>query len=235
VKVLCVIPVRWGSTRFPGKPLAEIGGKPLVCLVAERAVMAQHVSQVIVATDDDRIAARASDMPDGVSIEKTRADHASGTDRVAEVARRHPADVVINIQGDEPMIDPGLIDCLAGAFKEDPTLEMATAKVRITDPETVSDPNCVKVVTDEAGRALSFSRKAPEKPPYYKHLGIYAFRPDFLFKYTQWPMAESERREHLEQLRALDRGVKIRVIETQHDSIGVDTPEDLERVRKLID
>ena len=174
-----------------------------------------------------------------VRTERTRKDHPSGTDRVAEVMRRHPADIVVNIQGDEPMIDPGLVDSLVELFHEHAGLEMATAKVRITDPEVIKDPNCVKVVTDDQGFALYFSRapipykRSGDEPLWFKHLGIYAYRREFLLKFAAWPVTELERTEQLEQLRALAHGVRIRVVETAHDSIGVDTPQDLEAVKRI--
>ena len=252
VKTICVIPVRYGSTRFPGKALALIAGKPLIQHVVERASKAQVLDRVIVATDDDRIEAAVSCMgpaggKNGVRTERTRKDHPSGTDRIAEVMHRHPADIVVNLQGDEPMIDPELVNSLVNLFREDPDLEMATAKVRITDPEAIRDPNCVKVVTDKEGFALYFSRspipyyrdkadpdsKGGDRPRYYKHLGLYAYRRAFLLKLAAWPVTELEQAEQLEQLRALAHGVRIRVIETSHDSIGVDTPRDLETLKRL--
>ncbi|MBI2870082.1 MAG: 3-deoxy-manno-octulosonate cytidylyltransferase [Candidatus Omnitrophica bacterium] len=241
MKIICVIPVRYGSTRFPGKPLADLAGKPLIRHVVERAQKARRISGVVVATDDRRIAAVFKGNENGVCVEMTRADHASGTDRIAEVLGRRQADVVINLQGDEPLMDPGLIDRLAELFEKDPALEMATAKVRIRDEATLNDPNCVKVFTDKQGYATRFARildasdqrpATSDKP--YKHLGIYGYGREFLLRFSKWQVTDSERRERLEQLRALEHGVRIKVIEAEHDSIGVDTPEDLEKVRNLM-
>jgi 3-deoxy-manno-octulosonate cytidylyltransferase (CMP-KDO synthetase) len=250
VKTLCVIPCRYESTRFPGKALALIEGKTLIHHVVERVLGAHEVDQFIVATDHEKIEQAVKRIGKGVRVERTRTDHPSGTDRISEVAEREEADVIVNVQGDEPLIDASLIDRLVKLFKEDSHLKMATAKVRITNPEDIQDPNCVKVVTGEQGYALYFSRApipyvrrngigrkegvARSSAVYYKHLGIYAYRRKFLLQYAKWPVSMLEHEEKLEQLRALDHGVRIRVIETDHDSIGVDTPQDIERVRKRL-
>ena len=210
--------------------------------VFERASRARYLTHVVVATDDERIAEEARRF--GAPVRMTRADHASGTDRVAEVASADSAEIVVNIQGDEPLIDPGAIDAATLALLDDPDpdVSMATLMKRIEDPAELADPNVVKVVTDRAGYALYFSRAAI---PYardggpaattYKHIGLYVYRRDFLLAYSGLPAGPLERAERLEQLRALENGHKIRVVETEYESLGVDTPADLERVARLFD
>ena len=210
--------------------------------VFERASRARYLTHVVVATDDERIAEEARRF--GAPVRMTRADHASGTDRVAEVASADSAEIVVNIQGDEPLIDPGAIDAATLALLDDPDpdVSMATLMKRIEDPTELADPNVVKVVTDRAGYALYFSRAAI---PYardggpaattYKHIGLYVYRRDFLLSYSGLPAGPLERVERLEQLRALENGHKIRVVETEYESLGVDTPADLERVARLFD
>ena len=206
--------------------------------VFERASMARHVQLVIIATDDDTIydAARRFQAP----VMMTCADHASGTDRVAEVASAHPHDIVVNIQGDEPLIDPEAIDTAIRALLDDPQVPMATLKKQIRDPVDITNPNVVKVVTDEYGRAIYFSRSPIPYDRgggavYFKHIGLYVYRRDFLLGYSGMPVGPLERAERLEQLRALENGHSIRVEETDYDSIGVDTPEDLARVAGLVE
>jgi len=206
--------------------------------VFERASMARHVQLVIIATDDDTIydAARRFQAP----VMMTCADHASGTDRVAEVASAHPHDIVVNIQGDEPLIDPEAIDTAIRALLDDPQVPMATLKKQIRDPVDITNPNVVKVVTDESGRAIYFSRSPIPYDRgggavYFKHIGLYVYRRDFLLGYSGMPVGPLERAERLEQLRALENGHSIRVEETDYDSIGVDTPEDLARVAGLVE
>jgi 3-deoxy-manno-octulosonate cytidylyltransferase (CMP-KDO synthetase) len=238
-KVLAVIPARYASTRFPGKVLADIGGKPLVWHVYERTRRAQLVSETVVATDGDAVAEAL--RPLGVPVVLTRADHASGTDRAAEVARGSDAEIVINVQGDEPLIDPGTIDATLRPLIADPSVPMATARRRITDPERIGNPNVVKVVCDPNGRALYFSRspipyirdaadRGAASQCYWQHIGLYAYRRDFLLGYAGMASTPLERLEKLEQLRVLENGYPIAVVETDYESIGVDTPEDLERV-----
>jgi len=236
VTALCVIPVRFQSTRFPGKPLADLLGKPLIQHVVERVKLASRVNEIIVATDDARIEDAVKSFEQPVTVVQTKADHESGTDRIAEVAAQRSEEVIVNVQGDEPLIDVKLIDALIALFEEDASLKMATAKVRITDPHEIESEHAVKVATDDQGYAVNFSRNPilGDKSLQYKHLGIYAYRRDFLIEYAGWPVASRERQERLEQLRALEHRVAIRVIETEKDSIGVDTPEDLERVRNLM-
>ena len=206
--------------------------------VYERASQARYLSKVVIATDDDRIlkAARAF----GAEVRMTRADHASGTDRVAEVAASEIAPVIVNIQGDEPLIDPAAIDAAALALLDDPEVPMATLKKRIEDPAEISAPNVVKVVTDLAGDAIYFSRAAipylrEGSGAYYKHIGLYVYRREFLLAYSGLPVGPLERAERLEQLRALENGHRIRVVETEYESLGVDTPADLERVSLLFE
>ena len=234
MKVLCIIPARYASTRLPGKPLRDIAGKPMIVRVYERATGAQRVHEVVVATDDERI--RAAVEEHGGHAVMTRADHATGTDRLAEVAAQRPdCDLIINVQGDEPLIDPGVIDALVEPFLADEKLPMATAKTLLTDEAEMENPNNVKVIVDRAGNALYFSRA---RIPYarnagakvYKHIGIYAYRRDFLLAYAKMAQTELECSESLEQLRALENGYRIHVVETDAVFIGVDTEEDLAAV-----
>ena len=236
MKVLCIIPARYASTRLPGKPLRDIAGKPMIVRVYERATGAQRVHEVVVATDDERI--RAAVEEHGGNAVMTRADHATGTDRLAEVAAQRPdCDLIINVQGDEPLIDPAVIDALVAPFEHDTALMMATAKTEITDAAEMENPNNVKVVADHTGNALYFSRA---RIPYarnagakvYKHIGIYAYRRDFLLAYAKMAQTELECSESLEQLRALENGYRIRVVETDAVFIGVDTEEDLAAVNE---
>jgi 3-deoxy-manno-octulosonate cytidylyltransferase (CMP-KDO synthetase) len=241
--VLAVIPARYASTRFPGKIIAPLAGKPLVYHVYERARQAKLVSDVIIATDDDKVVEAL--RPFHVPVMMTRADHASGTDRIAEVVSARACDIVVNVQGDEPLIDPRTIDAVIEPLLADPTLPMATAKALITNPEMVHNPNVVKVVCDERGRALYFSRapipyirdestRKKSPPCYFVHIGLYVYRKDFLLQYAQWEPTTLEELERLEQLRVLEHGYPIAVVETQYQSVGVDTPEDLERVSALL-
>ena len=237
-KILGVIPARFGSTRFPGKVLAPLASKSVLQHVFERAEQARYLTQTIIATDDERVfdAARAF----GASVRMTSRDHISGTDRVAEVASADPAEIIVNIQGDEPFIDPDAIDAAVLPLVHGDA-NMATLKKKIEDPREITDPNVVKVVTNGVGDAIYFSRCAI---PYdrdgagiahYKHIGLYAYRRDFLLEYPSLPVGPLERAERLEQLRALENGYPIRVVETEYESWGVDTPEDLERVSQFIE
>jgi 3-deoxy-D-manno-octulosonate cytidylyltransferase len=237
VKVLCIIPARYASTRLPGKPLREIAGKPMIVRVYERALQARFVQDVVVATDDERI--RTVVEAHGGHAVMTGADHATGTDRLAEVAARMTDyDLIINVQGDEPLIEPSVIDALVEPFLADDRLAMATAKTEITDEEEQENPNNVKVITDKSGNALYFSRA---RIPYarvpgakvYKHIGIYAYRRDFLLAYARMAQTPLELSESLEQLRALENGYRIRVVETDAVFIGVDTEEDLAAVNEV--
>jgi 3-deoxy-manno-octulosonate cytidylyltransferase (CMP-KDO synthetase) len=220
--------------------------------VYERVSLARYLTSVIIATDDPRIFDEARSF--GASVRMTRPDHLSGTDRVAEVASADTAEWVVNVQGDEPLIDPGAIDAAILPLVDEPSIPMGTLQKRIEDPREVEDPNVVKVVTDRFGNAIYFSRatipyprdkardkgqkakgKSVDEPVYYKHIGLYVYRRDFLLRYPQLPVGPLETVERLEQLRALENGHKIRVVETEYESIGVDTPEDLERVSKLFE
>ena len=209
--------------------------------VFERASLARYLTSVIIATDDGRIAEAAREF--GAPVRMTRTDHRSGTDRVAEVASADTAEVIVNIQGDEPLIDPGAIDAAILPLLHDEEIAMGTLKKRIEDPRELGDPNVVKVVTDHAGNAIYFSRSTI---PYngagfdapvarYKHIGLYVYRREFLLGYSDLPVGPLEQAERLEQLRALENGYPIRVVETEYESLGVDTPEDLERVSKLFE
>ena len=236
MKALCIIPARYASTRLPGKPLRDIAGKPMIVRVYERAVQAKRVQDVVVATDDERI--RTAVEEHGGRAVMTRTDHATGTDRLAEVAEKMTDyDLIINVQGDEPLIDPTVIDELVEPFLADARLSMATAKTLLTDEEEIANPNNVKVITDLAGNALYFSRaRIPyarnEGANVYKHIGIYAYRRDFLLSYARMAQTPLERSESLEQLRALENGHRIHVIETDAVFIGVDTEEDLTAVNE---
>jgi len=239
-KILGVIPARFASTRFPGKVLSLIAGQTMLQHVYQRASLSTYLTSVIIATDDDAVfqAARAF----GARVRMTRADHLSGTDRVAEVASAENADIVVNIQGDEPLIDPAAIDAAILPLAHEPELVMGTLKKRIENPREIADPNVVKVVTDQAGDAIYFSRcpipferEKSGDTPYFKHIGLYVYQREFLLAYSSLPVGPLETAERLEQLRALENGYRIRVVETEYESLGVDTPEDLERVSKLFD
>jgi 3-deoxy-manno-octulosonate cytidylyltransferase (CMP-KDO synthetase) len=236
--ILGVIPARYASSRFPGKALVEIAGKPMVQHVWERAAQARYITRLVVATDDERIAAAARSF--GAQVRITRADHASGTDRVAEVASADNASIIVNIQGDEPLIDPAAIDAAALALLDNPDAPMATLKKRIEREEEIRSPHVVKVVTDRAGNAIYFSRSPipyvrEGGTTYFKHIGLYVYRREFLLSYSDLPVGPLETAERLEQLRALENGYAIRVAETEYESLGVDTPEDLDRLKGLFE
>lgn len=245
MKITAIIPARFASTRFPGKALADIMGKPMVQHVYERTARASLVSNVIVATDDERIAAAVRSF--GGWVEMTARDHETGTDRLAEVAARIDAELVVNVQGDEPLIDPGMIDEAIAPLAEQSAILMGTLKSRIKTLHDFLSPNVVKVVTDREGYALYFSRSplpnfrdkwndlkdeafVSGKLLCYKHVGLYVYRRDFLLEYARMAPTPLELAEKLEQLRALENGYRIRVVETAAESIGVDTPNDLEKV-----
>jgi 3-deoxy-manno-octulosonate cytidylyltransferase (CMP-KDO synthetase) len=240
LRVVAIIPARFASTRFPGKPLALVDDRPMIEHVYRRAAASPLVSQVIVATDDLRIAVAVRHF--GGHVRLTRADHLSGTDRLAEVAATLDCDIVVNVQGDEPLIDPGSIAEVVAPFAGDPALQVATLYRRIVSPQELANPNVVKVVVDRAGFALYFSRapiphlRDPRGgwPPMFGHVGLYAYRRNALLVLAALEPTPLERAESLEQLRALEHGIRIRAVETQYDSLGVDTPEDLEHVRRLL-
>lgn len=237
-KILGVIPARYASSRFPGKALARLCSKTMLEHVYERVSMSSYLTSVIVATDDERISQEARRF--GARVQMTRADHVSGTDRVAEVASlRDDFEIVVNVQGDEPLIDPVAIDAAILPLVHERAISMGTLKKRIEDPREIGDPNVVKVVTDRFENAIYFSRSTIPYPreatAFFKHIGLYVYRRDFLLKYAELPVGPLEEAERLEQLRALENGYKIRVVETEYESLGVDTPEDLERVGKLFE
>ena len=230
-KAVGIIPARWSSTRFPGKPLHLIAGKPLLQRVWERCRRASSLDSVIIATDDMRIAEHAFDW--GAEVALTSPRHESGTDRVAEVVRNAKQFAfVINIQGDEPLIDPHLINRLFGKLRSDGKIDIVTAAHSFENPADASSPHQVKVVVDTRGRALYFSRAAipfpgnPSKINYLRHQGIYGFRRDALLRFVNWKQGPLERAESLEQLRALENGVNVHVLLTKHGTPGVDTPAD---------
>ncbi|OFW14543.1 MAG: 3-deoxy-manno-octulosonate cytidylyltransferase [Acidobacteria bacterium RIFCSPLOWO2_02_FULL_67_21] len=237
--VVAVIPARYHSTRFPGKALADIAGRPMVEHVYRRAAAARGVDAVVVATDDPRIAAAVERF--GGIARMTRASHRSGLDRVAEVAADLDCPLVVNVQGDEPLVEPDMIAEVVAALAGDPAVEMSTVCRRIAEPSEYTDPNVVKVVADRDGNALYFSRapipfeRGGAAAPAYKHIGLYAYRRPFLLRLAALPQSPLEQAEALEQLRVLEHGFRIRTVVTQHDSIGVDTPQDLERVRRHLE
>lgn len=243
MKVICVIPARYQSTRFPGKALADILGKPMIQHVYERVLKAGSVSLVAVATDDERIAAAVEGF--GGRAIMTAATHRSGTDRIAEAVSRlgiEYTDVVVNIQGDQPLFEPSQIDEVAKPLLDDPAIPMSTLIYRIVRKEEITHPNAVKVVFDRDHFALYFSRATipcirdkGREGGYYKHHGIYAYRREFLKKFTELPEGILEKLEALEQLRALEHGYRIKVVETPYDSVEVDTREELERVKRLLE
>jgi 3-deoxy-manno-octulosonate cytidylyltransferase (CMP-KDO synthetase) len=254
-KTVAIIPARYSSTRLPGKPLLEIAGKPLILWVAERALAAHSVARVIVATDDHKIFETVNSS--GFEAIMTSTKHASGTDRIAEVALNLEAEIIVNLQGDEPLINPETIDRAVNALEENGNVQMATTSEPITEDSEVLNPAVVKVVVDDNGCATAFSRNPIPWPnqavtrhgsieaalrnepallfSFRKHTGLYVYRRDFLLEFAGWPQSDSERAESLEQLRALERGVAIKVVEAASPSIGVDTLEDLERVRAIVE
>jgi len=242
-RVVGLIPARYASTRFPGKPLALIAGKPLIQHVVERCRLARSLSEVIVATDDARIRDVAQTF---CRVEMTSPSHPSGTDRIAEVVQRVDCGAAVNIQGDEPLIDPQVIDAVAGALAQWP---MSTAATPLKDAAEYDNPNVVKVVADAAGRALYFSRRtipylrdAASRSgaeqlaafPFLKHLGIYGYRRETLLELVQCPVSPLEQAEKLEQLRALEQDIDIAVVRVDYDSVGVDVPADVARVEALL-
>ena len=243
--VLAVIPSRFAARRFPGKPLALIQGRPMIQWVYERASRSQLVTRVVVATDDERIRSAVASF--GGEAVMTSPSHPTGTDRIAEVASAVPCDLVVNVQGDEPLIHPGMIDEALRPLIDDPTIPMGTVCRRIEDRREAFDPNVVKVVLDANGFALYFSRAPipwdrdawsgkgsfadlPLTGSQYKHIGLYVYRRDFLLAYPAMPQTPLEAVEKLEQLRALESGRRIRVVVTEHDSFGVDIPDDLSKI-----
>lgn len=243
MKTIGIIPARYASTRFPGKPLHPIAGKPLIQHVVERCREASALADVIVATDDERIAKVAAEF---CTVEMTRADHSTGTDRIAEVVARLNCDAVVNVQGDEPLIAPAVIDAVASALVD---AEMTTAATAVNNISELEDSNAVKVVVSATGRALYFSRRtipflrdlSEESPsqqlsafPFLKHLGIYGYRRETLQRLVGFAPSPLEQVERLEQLRALENDIAIAVCKVDYDAIGVDVPEDVQRVEALL-
>jgi 3-deoxy-manno-octulosonate cytidylyltransferase (CMP-KDO synthetase) len=230
-----IIPARYASTRFPGKPLVPIAGRPMIQWVWEGARQAKRLDEVVVATDDERIAEACRGF--GAGVVMTAADHPTGTDRLAEAARHLDAEVVVNVQGDEPLIEGFVVDAAVEALAADPGTPMATVAHR-AEPGAENDPNRVKIVLDRDQRALYFSRApvpyardADARPTYWQHVGLYAYRRDFLLEFVTWPQTEAEKAESLEQLRALENGRSIRVAVIEGwESLGVDVPGDVARV-----
>jgi 3-deoxy-manno-octulosonate cytidylyltransferase (CMP-KDO synthetase) len=242
MNVIGVIPARYSSTRFEGKVLADIFGKPMIQYVWEQAKQALILDEVIIACDDERIAAAAKGF--GAKVVFTAKAHASGTDRIIEVINPLDVKAVINIQADEPLIHPMMIDAAGRALLDDAKISMATLMKKIEDPAEINDPHVVKVVVDKNNFALYFSRAAipyyPEnseidEPVYYKHIGLYGYTKDFLFTYKNMPVSRLEKTERLEQLRVLEEGYRIKVMETKYETIGVDTPQDLEKVKAYLE
>jgi 3-deoxy-manno-octulosonate cytidylyltransferase (CMP-KDO synthetase) len=242
MKVYGIIPARYGSTRLPAKVLADIAGKPMIQHVYERARQSRSLDRLVVATDDDRIYKRVFGF--GGEAVTTSPLHPSGTDRAAEAAGilgARETDLIVNIQADQPLFEPGMVDEIVTPFRQDPDLTMGALVFPIRDPEELANPSVVKVVMDRHGFALYFSRSPlpyviPDSPPprYFKHIGPYAYRMGFLVAFTRIERGELERAESLEQLRALENGHRIKIVETRFDSREVDTPEDLEKVRKQL-
>lgn len=251
MKVVAVIPARWQSTRFKGKVLAEINGKPMIQHVWERVKKASSLSEVIIAVDKDKVQKAAESF--GAKVVFTSPEHPSGTDRIAEVMAGVDAEVVINVQADEPLVHPLMIDELARVFEYEVDVQMATLIKRIHNKEDIMNPNVVKVVADRKGYALYFSRSPIPyirskgtgavtsieamddiSERYFKHIGMYAYTKEFLFTFKGLPKSTLESEECLEQLRALEHGYKIRTIETRYETVGVDTAEDLEKVKEIL-
>ncbi len=238
--ILGVIPARFASTRFPAKVLAQIGGKPMIEHVWRKAKRCGHLTDVIIACDHEDVAKAARGF--GAQVVMTRRDHPSGSDRIAQAIEHRDGDVVINIQGDEPFIDPLTIDQLAQLFKDDPQCQMGTVIKPISDEKDFLNPNVVKCVVDQQGYALYFSRSPipynrndawPAGVKRYKHLGLYGYRRECLIQFTKWPKSLLESTEQLEQLRALENGIRIKTVETQSESIAVDTPDDLVKAEQF--
>ena len=243
MRIIGIIPARYASSRFPAKAIALIAGKPLVQHVVEQCKKASCLAEVVVATDDERIASVCRGF---CAVEMTRPEHPSGTDRIAEAASRRTCDAVINIQGDEPLIDPRVIDAVAALLRDH---EMSTAAAPLKKVEEYDNPNVNKVVVSAAGRALYFSRRtipyvrdaatrSIEEQlaafPFLKHLGIYGYRRETLLRLVQLPVSPLEAAEKLEQLRALENGIQIAVARVEYDSVGVDVPEDARRVEEIL-
>jgi 3-deoxy-manno-octulosonate cytidylyltransferase (CMP-KDO synthetase) len=239
MKAIGVIPARFASTRFPAKVLAKIDGKPLIWHVWQKALLCKELDELVIACDHEDVFKAAGDF--GARVVMTSVNYPSGSDRIAEAVKDLKVDIVVNIQGDEPFIDPRIIDALGVLLKQDDKLMMATVIKEITADADFANPNVVKCVVDDQGYALYFSRSPI---PYhrnksafleiknYKHLGLYAYRKDFLMQYKDWPKGVLESAEELEQLRVLERGIKIKTTITNFESIAVDTPQDLQKAQE---
>lgn len=240
MKIIGIIPARYGSTRLEGKPLKDICGKPMIQRVYEAAQQAKLLDQVYVATDDARIVAAVEQF--GGQVRLTAVDHKTGTDRIAQVAAEIDAEIIVNLQGDEPLVNPAMIDEVIQPFMDEPDLPMSTLCVPILEEAALHDPNVVKAVFDQRGYALYFSRSLIPYPrkrdnfQAYEHLGLYAYRKDFLMTYIALPQSRLEINESLEQLRVLEAGYRLKVIVSAHpyDGVSVDTQEDLEKVRQIV-
>lgn len=242
MKIIAFIPSRYSSTRFPGKPLAHIAGKPMIQYVYQRATSCPDVSEVFVTTDDERIFQCVHDF--GGDAIMTAQDHSSGTDRIGEAVKKldlNKDDIIVNIQGDQPVFEPSVISQMVAPLMEDEDIPMGTLKYAIKDKKEIENSNIVKVVTDREGFALYFSRypipfirDSETSQIHYKHLGFYAYRRDFLLEFSRFPTGGLEAAEKLEQLRVLEQGFKIKVIETISDSVEVDTPKDIGRVEEIL-
>ena len=240
MKIVGIIPARYGSTRLEGKPLKDICGKPMIQHVYEAAQGAKLLDQVYVATDDQRIVDAVNHF--GGNVRLTSPEHKTGTDRIAEVAANLAVDIVVNLQGDEPLLNPAMIDEVIQPLVAEPELPMSTLCVPILEEAALHDPNVVKVVFDQRGNALYFSRSLIPYPrkrdnfTAYEHLGLYAYCKDFLMTYIHLPQSRLEINESLEQLRVLEAGYRLKVVVSAHpyDGVSVDTPEDLERVREIV-
>ncbi len=249
MNTLVVIPARYGSTRFPGKVIVPLKGKPILQWVYEAASKAEYVSRTIIATDSEEVIKVVQNF--GAEVVMTSPEHPSGTDRVAEVASKLEADIVVNLQADEPLIRAEMIDAVIRLLVEDPEAQMGTLARPITSAQDVFNPHVVKVVTDSRGYALYFSRApipfmrdqyvykgefsyTPQQARALKHIGIYSYRRQTLLKLTKLPQSPQEKEEKLEQLRALYHGISLKVALTEHDTIGVDTPEDLKHLEALL-
>ena len=239
MKAVAVIPARYSSTRFPGKPLAIIAGKPMVQWVYENAMGCDVIEEVVVATDNYEIEDVVKGFGGKVCI--TAEDHKSGTDRIAEAAEKIDADIIVNLQCDEPLLPPDAIRAAVEPLQNDTSVNMSTLKTKINNPEDISNPNIVKVITDVNGNAVYFSRFGIPyvrdhqiQVDFFKHIGLYVYRRDFLYSFTRMPLSQLETAESLEQLRAIENGFTIKVVETSYNPVGVDVPEDVEVVEKLI-
>jgi len=238
MKITSIIPARYSSSRLPGKPLKDICGKTMIQRVYEQAKKVNLIDEVIVATDDQKIFNEVRSFNGNIIM--TSKAHKTGTDRLAEVAAKIDTDIIVNVQGDEPLINPSVIKSAIEPLLTDDSLKMSTLKHLINDEKEINNPNVVKVITDKNKNAIYFSRsKIPyarnsQKFNYYKHIGLYVYRRDFLLKFSKMDSTPLEQQESLEQLRVIENGYKIKVIETEYDSIGVDTEEDLNKVRNIL-